>query len=169
MAPTPDAHRPPFVAGNLDGNSSNPTPSQTFSPIATHAFPSDPSGSTNQTSGQFSSLAEATSNNQPTGSVDHRKARHATESPNYVIWPWEGRDKEAVDRVYQKILSMVKDPSAIYTSDTVRLGVNYWRADLTDDQVLILKSMPEVQKQAKLMLAKKMFLRSILTLNRSVL
>ena len=163
MNPTTDETRPPVEAGDSERIPSDPTISEAMSSVSADAFRSDSSG-LNKSREPPGSVANDASH-QSAVSADNEKAHLSTESYNYVVWAWESMNEVAMDRIYEKILSIVKDSSTIYISDTIQVGVNYWRADFTDDEVRIMESMPEVPKQRNY----ERLTVNMLTLDRSLL
>ncbi|EAS28143.3 uncharacterized protein CIMG_09347 [Coccidioides immitis RS] len=61
----------------------------------------------------------------------------------YVVWPRDGCNDELTKSGTEKLVALAGS-ERIRTSDTRDLGINFWRAELSDDQVAIVRKFHEV-------------------------
>lgn len=74
----------------------------------------------------------------------HGRPPEKPERKTYIAWPREtGRNDDLNARGYDA-LAAIATPSRIYTSATIDIGINFWRAELTEDEAERARKIPEV-------------------------
>ena len=63
---------------------------------------------------------------------------------DYIVWPNDGTKTSETDAIQAALLDLVKDKLKIKVSDTIDLGVNFWRVKLDEGQVQKAKDIPNV-------------------------
>ena len=99
------------------------------------------SSSTHQPPSSFSSVS---SSHTQQGQPEEDKNEQQQERKSYIAWPREtGLNNELNARGYNALVA-IATASRIYTSDTIDLGINFWRCQMTEEEAARARQIPEV-------------------------
>lgn len=70
-------------------------------------------------------------------------------SEEYIVWPDDGTKTGGTDAIQSAMQELLQDKSKIKVSDTIDLGVNFWRVHLEPEQVEKVRDIPDVSQQVQ--------------------
>ena len=63
----------------------------------------------------------------------------------YTVWPGDGENKADCAQVAPVLRAFAGEAADIYVSQNDKIGLNFWRLNLTSDQAMAVTSLPGVR------------------------